>query len=81
MYCHKTFIFQFLSIGIGNTTVECEQLIRETESFARNLMAREERVAQFGVLSQDMVNSHPLSAKVSDVSFSLLSKGSLNSLD
>ena len=27
-------------------------------------MAREDRVAQFGELSQEMVNNHPLSAKV-----------------
>lgn len=50
--------------GIGTTTGECDQLVRETESFARNLMSKEDRVEEFGVLSQELMELHPGSAKV-----------------
>ena len=50
--------------GTGDDIVTCQQLIKETEDFAKNLMAKEQRVANFGVLSQQIVERHPSSAKV-----------------
>ena len=50
--------------GIGGTTEECEIIMKETEAFARDLVAREERVQAFGVLSQELMQRHPYSAKV-----------------
>ena len=50
--------------GIGSSAVECDQLMRETESFARELMSREDRVTAFGLLSQELTELHPTSSKV-----------------
>lgn len=54
--------------GIGNCTVDCRALLKETEDFAKNLIAKEERIANFGILSQEITERHPASAKVSLVS-------------
>jgi len=50
--------------GIGSTLEECDILMKETEAFARDLVAREERVQAFGILSQEIMQRNLYSAKV-----------------
>ena len=50
--------------GVGKNLSECENLLKETEEFARHLIAKEERVKQFGNLSQEIINQNPVTTKV-----------------
>lgn len=50
--------------GVGSNATECKHLIKETEDFAKNLIAKEDRVGNFGRLSQEIIERHPASAKV-----------------